>query len=327
MYNKLLTISIAAYNVARFLNQTLDSLVNANCIAQLQIIIVNDGSTDNTSYIANNYRNKFPDSVELIDKENGGHGSTINTGINAAKGKYFMVLDGDDWVDTNELEKLVNYLKVYNEDLILLNSVDCYENGENKLIIQYPSIKYNVHYKENDFSDKIQVGLSSALIRTELLKESNFRCLEKCFYEDLEYDAYITFLSKNFIYFDCYLYQYRLGQPNQSVSLSNYRKNIDMQLRVSEALSAFINSIDDECSEGKRKAILNCRCTIEKAIVGTYLSFFPSAEIKNKLYLHINSFKNSQFDKILKKKSKPYKLLRTTHAYYIISFLYSQLKK
>lgn len=324
---KLLTISIAAYNVEKFLHQTLDSLVKAKCIDRIQVIVVSDGSTDNTVSIANEYQNRFPKSIEIIDKQNGGHGSTINAGIDVATGKYFMVLDGDDWVDTDELDKLVDLLSIHNEDLILLNSVNQYLNGECKLIIQYPSIKYGIHYDEDYFNEDIQVGLSSALIKSDLLKQSNYRCLEKCFYEDLQYDAYITYLSKSFIYFECSVYQYRLGQPNQSVSLSSYRKNIDMQLRISEAICNFCEIVRKDCKKGKYMSILNCRTSIEKAIVGTYLSYSPNSEIKRKLYSHIKKFKNPELDKMLMKKSKPYKMLKITHSYYITAFLYSKLKK
>ena len=108
--NKALTVIIPAYNVSRYIAQGMDSLLEEpSILPYLDIIVVNDGSTDDTLDKASKYANMFPESVSVINKENGGHGSGINVGIRAAKGKYFKVLDGDDWVRTDGLKELVNY--------------------------------------------------------------------------------------------------------------------------------------------------------------------------------------------------------------------------
>ena len=109
---KNLTISIAAYNVENYLEKTLDSLIIDN-LDKLEVLIVNDGSKDNTKKIAQKYCKKYPNSIKLIDKENGGYGSTINAGIKEATGKYFKQLDGDDWYNTENLNRLVEDI-VYN---------------------------------------------------------------------------------------------------------------------------------------------------------------------------------------------------------------------
>ena len=94
---KLLTISVAAYNVDNYLDQLMQSVIEADVMDALEVLIVNDGSKDGTAAKALSYQQQYPASVRLIDKENGGHGSTINCGIREAKGKYFRALDGDDW--------------------------------------------------------------------------------------------------------------------------------------------------------------------------------------------------------------------------------------
>ena len=93
--DKILTISIAAYNVEKFLRSTLNSLCEQTVIEDLEIFVVDDGSTDETLCIAQEYEKKFPDSFFAVHKENGGYGSTVNYSIAHATGKYFKLLDGD----------------------------------------------------------------------------------------------------------------------------------------------------------------------------------------------------------------------------------------
>lgn len=101
---KILTVSIAAYNADWCLKKCLDSFIASKYLDLLDIIVVNDGSKDNTAAIASEYVKKFSASIRLINKENGGHGSTINTSIDNAMGKYFKIVDSDDWVDTEALD-------------------------------------------------------------------------------------------------------------------------------------------------------------------------------------------------------------------------------
>ena len=97
---KILTISIAAYNAEKDIARCLDSLIATGIIEKLDVVIVNDGSVDQTAEIANSYVKKYVNSIRLINKQNGGHGSTINASIKVAKGKYYKILDSDDWVES-----------------------------------------------------------------------------------------------------------------------------------------------------------------------------------------------------------------------------------
>ena len=112
---KILTIVIPAYNVAHYLEKTLDSLVGCKHVALLDIIIINDGSTDCTEEIAKSYTASHSGSVRYISKENGGHGSGINVGIKEAKGLYFKILDSDDILSRYGLHHLLDVIKKQNE--------------------------------------------------------------------------------------------------------------------------------------------------------------------------------------------------------------------
>ena len=110
---KLLSICVPSYNVESYLDRCLFSLLNTTNPNLLDILVVNDGSHDDTREIALAYQSKYPSIVRLIDKENGGHGSTINAAIEQASGLYFRVVDGDDWVDGDNLSKLLSNIHIY----------------------------------------------------------------------------------------------------------------------------------------------------------------------------------------------------------------------
>ena len=116
---KLLTIVIPTYNTERYLARCLDSLLTEEVLKELEILVVNDGSRDGSLAIARDYAARYPDTVTVIDKENGGHGSTINTGLQAATGRYFRVLDSDDWFDTCNFIKYFRALRHCREDVVI----------------------------------------------------------------------------------------------------------------------------------------------------------------------------------------------------------------
>ena len=117
--DKTLTVVVPSYNVEKYLDQTLTSFINEAVMEEVEVLIVDDGSKDKTAQIGHSYEQKYPETFRVISKENGGHGSTINTGIAQARGKYFTVVDGDDWVDKEGFATLVTVLRDCTEDYIL----------------------------------------------------------------------------------------------------------------------------------------------------------------------------------------------------------------
>ena len=99
MEGKVLSVVVPMYNVEAYISQCLDSFAVPEVLGQVEILVIDDGGTDGSAAIAQTYEEKYPGSYRVIHKENGGHGSTINKGIETASGKYFRVVDGDDWVD------------------------------------------------------------------------------------------------------------------------------------------------------------------------------------------------------------------------------------
>ena len=118
-YSKVLTIAIPSYNVERYLERGLASYCSPKLESGLEVIVVDDGSTDATALIAESFVKRSPSIFKVISKENGGHGSTINAALQQARGKYFRVVDGDDWVCTQGLIHLVERLGSLDCDLVI----------------------------------------------------------------------------------------------------------------------------------------------------------------------------------------------------------------
>ena len=93
MKDKILSVVIPAYNMEKYLDECIGSITRSEFIDSIEIIVVNDGSKDDTSRIAHNWELRFPQSVRVVDKENGGHGSAINLGARICVGKYFKILE------------------------------------------------------------------------------------------------------------------------------------------------------------------------------------------------------------------------------------------
>ena len=120
---KYITFTVPCYNSQDYMRRCIDSLlVYQN---EVEIIIVDDGSTDDTPQIADAYAKQFPGTVRVIHKENGGHGSGVNAGLAAAKGEYFKVVDSDDWLDARSLQKVLFRIMHWNREQTPADMIVC----------------------------------------------------------------------------------------------------------------------------------------------------------------------------------------------------------
>ena len=111
---KYISFAIPCYNSQDYMAHAIESILPGG--EDIEIIIVNDGSKDRTSEIAHEYMEKYPTIIKVVDKENGGHGDAVNSGLMHATGKYFKVVDSDDWVDEDALHKILDVLRHMEED-------------------------------------------------------------------------------------------------------------------------------------------------------------------------------------------------------------------
>ena len=238
---KLLTLVIPSYNSERYLTNCLDSLL-IGLDDVLEVIVVNDGSTDNTSKIAHEYADKY-DFIKVIDKENGGHGSGINAGLDVATGLFFKILDSDDGMDKEGLTNLIEIMKKHIKennvpDLYLADYYCVPDDGSERVITSVKSRvkELNTVHKYDGFK-KIKESnyfmTHMLYIKLECLKKNNVRLLEKCFYEDTQYTLYAFMICDTFCYVDKPIYLYTVGRAGQSVSLEKVANNYHYQLRVS----------------------------------------------------------------------------------------------
>ncbi|WP_251423733.1 glycosyltransferase family 2 protein [Veillonella agrestimuris] len=226
MNDKILTISIAAYNVASVIDDCLASLVSSRYIDQLDIIVVDDGSKDDTPQHVESFVEKYPNSIRYVGKENGGHGSTINTSLKLAKGKYFKVIDGDDWVDTKEFDRLIEFLNQATEDLVLTDYDEVYSHSSTPVHV-LPYLDRNIEYNLSSLINFDYLPMHAITVKLDTYLQKNEMISEHRFYVDTEFVYFVLSSINNFIITNGSVYQYRLDQPTQSVSSMGIFKHIE----------------------------------------------------------------------------------------------------
>ena len=280
---KLLTVSLAAYNVADYIRDTLDSLLHPDCLEAMEILVVDDGGSDNTLTIAREYEAKYPGTVYAIHKENGGYGSVINTAIARATGKYFKQLDGDDWFEKENLPGFLEFLKDNCADYVatpmwMFNE----EDGTKSLRDYFKEIPQGVYsFDEMQFNSFSPMHCSA--FRTKLLQEHNITITEHCFYTDVE------LVNRPLPYFDTIgifhdpIYVYRVGREGQSVSKTGVRKHYQEHEKVFWNLMEIYRSLTPE--QTAKQEFLRRRLVKEVATQMKYYCYLergkgPKAELK-----------------------------------------------
>lgn len=240
---KLLTIVIPAYNVEKYLDEAIAPYEKMIHPERVEVLIVNDGSTDGTLKKAREYEEKYPEFIKVIDKENGGHGSTINAGIRQATGKYFKVVDGDDWIDEKALENLLNMMENTTVDLIATGFVIVCEDTHETEEIHIDNVEYGKKYQFENICSKIDyIRMHSAIFRTQILKDNKVTLDEHCFYVDVEHDLLPIKWIHTVIFCDELLYRYRIGRPGQSVNMKSMIKNRENHERVIKRILKMVKS-------------------------------------------------------------------------------------
>ncbi|MDO5548958.1 MAG: glycosyltransferase [Eubacteriales bacterium] len=235
---KLLTVTVPCYNSEPYMDRCLETLLTGG--DRVEIIIINDGSKDRTGEIADRYVAQYPDRVRVVHQENGGHGEGINQGLRHATGRYFKVVDSDDWVDTASfqrvLDKLESLERIGGVDLMICNYVYTYQDGRPNQVITYANAfpegrvigwEDTRHFNVNQY-----LTLHSAIYRTQILRNSGIVLPKHTFFEDNLYVYAPLRLTKTLCYLDENLYQYLIGREGQSVSDESMKKNYKHQILV-----------------------------------------------------------------------------------------------
>ena len=269
---KILTFVIPAYNSESFLHKCLDSMLVPELLEKLEILVVNDGSTDRTAEIAEDYCARYPDTVRLISQENKGHGGALNTGCAAAAGKYLKVIDADDWVETGNLPELIRLLEGCGSDVVLTHhrTIDI-GTGAIKNWRSFPEAFEKVYTLGEIMSDWRSFDRSltfhGILYRREFYQKYAQPLLEHVFYEDHQYATFPCCHAESVMPFDLFLYDYRIGDVNQSVSNANQLKRIGHTEQVIRRMTEQYLPLPE--ADGKRYAAMK--------IQGLVLSYLTTA--------------------------------------------------
>ena len=255
---KILSIIIPSYNARKFLDKGIPTFLDPAVIDSLDVIIVNDGSTDDTAAIAEKYCRMFPNSIRLISQPNKGHGGALNTGCAAAGGKFLRVVDADDWVETQNLAPFVEFLRKCESDVVLnhYRTVDI-SNGEVKerrLPAEAFSMPMTLGYMmANRVNYEQLLALHAMTYRTDFYREKGIQLSEHVFYEDVEYTTIPCCFAKTISCVDLFLYEYRIGDVQQSVSDASQLKRISHVEKVLERLICEYGRISDQLDEGQNQ--------------------------------------------------------------------------
>ncbi len=240
---KLLSVAVPCYNSQEYMMHCVETLLTGG--PEMEILIVNDGSKDNTAAIAEELKQAHPETVCVIHQENAGHGGAVMTGLANASGLYFRVVDSDDWVNPDALKKVLEILREFSQtemppDLLVSNYIYDKVGASHKKTIRYESalpVGRIVSWDETNRFHKGQYLLMHALTyRTAVLRESGLNLPKHTFYVDNLFAYSPLAHVQSLYYLDVDLYHYFIGREDQSVQEQTMIRRIDQQLRVNRMM-------------------------------------------------------------------------------------------
>lgn len=244
---KLLSVIIPCYNSEAYMENSIKSAMHGG--NKIEILVIDDGSSDNTLEIARRYEQKYPDIVRTIYQENKGHGGAINTGISNAAGKYIKVLDSDDRLSKSAIKKVINLLEEMdtigqNLDMLITKFVYDKQGMIHKKVMGYKFAMPEgcvfgwdrVHYHKAQY-----LLMHSVIYKREVLIKSGLKLPEHTFYVDNIFVYQPLPYVKDIYYLNVVLYQYFIGRADQSVNEAVMVKRIDQQFRVNKLMIDIYN--------------------------------------------------------------------------------------
>ncbi|MDD6093173.1 MAG: glycosyltransferase family 2 protein [bacterium] len=310
------SVIVPVWNVEKFISKCLDSLVNQT-LKEIEIIVVNDGSPDNSQEIIDEYVKKYPDKLKSFIKENGGQGSARNLGIEKAKGEYLSFVDSDDWIDLDALEKMYSLGKKENSDIVICDMIDHYQN----YTIYHNCTKYNSIFE-------VTPSASNKIFKRSVINDIRF--LSKLWYEDFNFTTKILFNTDKIAVISEGMYHCNCGHistMNNNNSLKNldiitiidditdylkennkYDKNIISYLIFDHILITTINRVSIQHS-GDKKEVLNKLINYCHDNIPDYKKqeFYKNINKNRKIVAWLNYHKMYNISKILLKIKKQVK--------------------
>lgn len=273
---KLLTFAIPCYNSQEYMGKCIESLLPGG--DEVEILIIDDGSTDLTADIADKYEEKYPGIVRAIHQANGGHGEAVNTGIRNASGLYFKVVDSDDWVDKDAYRQVLDKLRELTGgdtvlDMMLCNFVYDKDGAKRKKVMHYESsvpVEELVSWEDTrHFRKGRYILMHSVIYRTRLLRKCGIELPKHTFYVDNIYVFEPLPYVKTIYYLPVNFYRYYIGREDQSVNESVMISRIDQQITVTKLMIDYFK--DTKVENGKLRRYMRNYLEIMMVISSIFL--------------------------------------------------------
>lgn len=322
-----LTLVVPAYNAEVYLKQCLDSLVGTD--DRLEILVVNDGSTDQTENIANRYVTAYPKQVRLINKQNGGHGSVINCAAEQANGRYFKVIDADDWVVRDNIGPLLDALEQTEADAVITGYQTIHESS-GKILTYSTDCPYAG--REISLSQLLEVyekissccSFHGLFYCTHFYRNCGFRLSEGIFYEDHEYATLPFAHVETVLILPLLFYEYRIGNSGQSVAFHNQVKRIDHIGAVCKKILDY-RAACGPLRPDREEYVLRKLCVV-------VVSYFAVALVKDRdrkegaeKAQRFRQWLKGREPQLLERTSKKYKTMLWLHRFHIPANLYQNI--
>lgn len=237
--DKLLTISIAAYNVENYIRKTLDSLILTKGMEKLEVFVVDDGGNDGTLEIAKEYQERYPDTFIPVHKENGGYGTTVNYSVQHATGKYFKLLDGDDWFDTLELSILLEILEKTDVDAVCTHYSRGQDDEHMELVRTHHQKEGTVIDLREGFPERRSFEMWELVLKTDVIRKSGMVLPERELYTDRYYTMFPFAYVDTLLFSNISVYRYRIERDGQSMSIESQLKHRDDRINGSFKMCEF----------------------------------------------------------------------------------------
>ena len=248
MSQKLLSIAIPSYNSENYMEHCIETLLFGG--ERVEILIVNDGSKDGTAAIADKYAAKYPTIVKAIHQQNGGHGEAVNAGLRNATGKFFKVVDSDDWVDEGAYRGILDVLEVYQDDIELMISNFVYEKqgAKHKKVMEYTKyLPVNRVFTWDDMKP-FPIGkyllMHSVIYKTQMLRDCGLELPKHTFYVDNIFVFNPLPHVKHMYYLNVDFYRYFIGRDDQSVNEKVMIGRLDQQMRVNRIMAESYSKLE-----------------------------------------------------------------------------------
>ena len=255
---KVLTFLIPCYNVAHCVRRCIDSTLAETVLDDIEILLVNDGSKDNTLEVLREYEGRFPDMVRVVDKENGGWGTAINLGIREAKGKYVKEVDADDWVSTENLPAYIAFLKEHDIDYIATDYTEYFKAEDKYIRHSYHREIYDNPMSLNEFWEKHPTAwdfpIHAITYRTQMLRDCGLKVGDR-YYGDIEYNLYPLPHVQTICVLPLNVTVYFRGSDEQSTSTAGYAKHYKDYAAMSQRITDFFHTVPQTLHPALRQFI------------------------------------------------------------------------